>query len=466
MQQLAFQQSINDFDFYRLTIKKSQELYFKIFLIWTMWPNRGRIWMQSVFALEFGIYLDSNLVSRMMSDLLISLSPKRRVKSISFKLQGQPPRSSRELILQPIAENNIEEFSHQDANSKKDLLEISHRLASGERLSEIQESNPQLKPFRKLRKLGSQLQDWTINTAVNSFDAVGIALDEKIIKKAFDPLRHREFGYHWVSRCKTYLPSIMIEVAGILRPGRLAEVVGHYFPYPQKNYDSKGNYQPLRKHEYLQSFLEALFQRFGDLVLLADANYATRKLISWLQEKGWHFVMRLNSNNKNLLKGIKLQFEGDPDLKFQDEWMHADEFGGFIRILAYRRMWKDAKGTKKQKTYYLITTLDWDARSIWRFYRLRWSLENTFKALPVLDRTPGMNADLIRGFLALNLHVIASVCYQSRSSSRTVAKLLDLPMDVKEKKVVWHNISTRFARKLLLLGYYRSMELGGIELEI
>ena len=146
--------------------------------------------------------------------------------------------------------------------------------------------------------------------------------------------------------------------------------------------------------------------------------------------------------------------------------MHAEEFGGFIRILAYRRKWKDAKGTKKQKTYYLVTTLDWDARSIWRFYRLRWSLENTFKALPVLDRTPGMDADLIRGFLALNLHVIGTICYQSRSSSRTVAKLLDLPMLVKEKKVVWQCISTRFARRLLLIGYYRSMEFQEIELEI
>jgi len=287
-----------------------------------------------------------------------------------------------------------------------------------------------------------------------------------MIKKAFNLFKHPQFGYHWVSRCKTYLPSIMIEVVGLLRPGRLAEVVGHFFPYPQKNYDDQGKYQPLRKHEFLRPFLEALFKRFGDLVLVADANYATRKLISWLQAKGWHFVMRLNSNNKKLLAGIKQQFEEDTDLKFIEDWVYAEEFGGFIRILAYRRKWKDAKGTKKQKTYYLITTLDWDTRSIWKFYRLRWSLENTFKALPVLDRTPGMNADLIRGFLALNLHVIAPLCYQSRSSSRTVAKLLDLPMLVDEKKVVWQNTPTRFARRLLLLGYYRSMELQGIELEI
>ncbi len=46
----------------------------------------------------------------------------------------------------------------------------------------------------------------------------------------------------------------------------------------------------------------------------------------------------------------------------------------------------------------------------------------------ITNRTPGMDANLIRGFLAMNLHVIAPICYQSRSSSRTVTKLLDLPM--------------------------------------
>ncbi|OLS25413.1 MAG: hypothetical protein HeimC2_18700 [Candidatus Heimdallarchaeota archaeon LC_2] len=468
MQQLAFYDYFDHqgFEFYRLKIKKSTNLYFKLFLIWTMWTNRGRVWLQSVFALEFGIYLDSNLVSRMMSDLLINLAPKQRVKSLTFKLNNKKiPQTSRELILHPVAENNLKEFSQLDTQNKADLIEITHRLASGERLSEIQEGKPSLKPFHKLKKFGSKLQDWTINTAVNSFDAVGIAIDEKIIRKAFNLKKHKEFGHHWVSRCKTYLPSIMIEVVGLLRPGRLAEVVGHFFPYPQKNYDVNGKYKPLRKHEFLQPFLEVLFQRFGDLVLVADANYATRKVISWLQSKGWHFVMRLNSNNK-MLAGIKEQFEQNVDLKFIVEWMHEEEFGGFIRILAYRRRWKDAKGTRKHKTYYLITTLDWDARSIWRFYRLRWSLENTFKALPVLDRTPGMDADLIRGFLALNLHVIAPICYQSRSSSRTVAKLLNLPMLVKGKKVVWQNIPTRFARRLLLIGYYRSMEFLKIELEI
>ena len=226
MQQLAFYDYFDyqGFDFYRLKIKKSTNLYFKFFLIWTMWTNRGRVWLQSVFALEFGIYLDSNLVSRMMSDLLISLAPKQRVRSLTFRLDknnNKIPQTSRELILQPVAESNLEEFNQLDTRNKADLLEITHKLAAGERLSEIQEDNPSLKPYHKLKKFGSKLQDWTINTSANSFDAVGIAIDEKIIKKAFNPIKHKEFGHHWVSRCKTYLPSIRIEVVGLLRPGRL-----------------------------------------------------------------------------------------------------------------------------------------------------------------------------------------------------------------------------------------------------
>ena len=96
MQQLAFYDYFDyqGFDFYRLKIKKSTNLYFKFFLIWTMWTNRGRVWLQSVFALEFGIYLDSNLVSRMMSDLLINLAPKQRVKSLTFKLDKSTPHTS------------------------------------------------------------------------------------------------------------------------------------------------------------------------------------------------------------------------------------------------------------------------------------------------------------------------------------------------------------------------------------
>ena len=106
MQQLAFYDYFDHqgFEFYRLKIKKSTNLYFKLFLIWTMWTNRGRVWLQSVFALEFGIYLDSNLVSRMMSDLLINLAPKQRVKSLTFKLNNKKiPQTSRELILHPVA---------------------------------------------------------------------------------------------------------------------------------------------------------------------------------------------------------------------------------------------------------------------------------------------------------------------------------------------------------------------------
>jgi hypothetical protein len=348
-------------------------------------------------------------------------------------------------------------------------------IASGERLSEIREDKPWVKPFRSLKELGSKLQDWIINTKASCADAVAIAIDEKMIRKAFDVTKHPQLSSHWVSRCKTYLPSLMVEVAGLIRPGRLAEVVGHFFPYPQKNYDEKGKRKPMKKEDYLLPFLEQLHVYFGHLVMLADANYATQKLISWFQSKKWYFVMRISTKQKKLLENLQQCFDEDPKLVSIDEWVDAPNFGGRVRILGFRKRWVDAKGTKKEKRYFLITTMDWEARAVWRFYRSRWTLENTFKALPVVDRTPGLDMDLIRGFLALSFHVLAPVCYQIRGNSRTLSRLLNFHMKVvdqcnnhgkKWKKVVWQNIPTRFARHLLQIGYYRSTEFLSTEVEI
>ena len=469
MQHIAFCDFFNqqEFKFYKLRTKRTNWLYFQFFIVWTRHINHGRIYLQSVFALEFGICLDSNLVSRVMMDLWINLAPKKRLKALTFNLVNEAPSTSRELILQPVAETHIEEFKKLDQNTQTNLLQTVQNLAAGERLSEIRERNWTIRPFQNLKKLGSRLQDWLINSKANIEDAVGIAIDEKMIRKAFDLGRHRKLTSHWVSRCKTYLPSIMVEVAALLRPKRLAEVVGHFFPYPQKNYDDKGKYQPLRKNIYLVPFLEKLHQYFGNLIMLADANYATKKFISWFHGKNWQFIMRLNSSQKYLLADFQATFDMDPDKISINKWVEAEEFGGKIRILGYRRKWKDAKGTRKEKRYFLITTVDWEnPRDIWRFYRLRWTLENTFKALPVLDRTPGMNIDLFRGFFALSLHVLAPICYQTQSNSRTLARLLDLQVIIEEKKIVWQNISTHFARRLLQIGYYRSTEFLCTEVEI
>lgn len=466
MHQHAFEDFFNDegYEFYKLRVKRSNWLYFQFFTVWTMWINAGRVKLQSVFALEFGIFLDSNLVSRIMADLFLSLAPKSRVKSLKMGVSGV--NSSRDLILRPLAENNIPEFKQMEEETQSDLLETIHGMTSGEKLSEIQERNPSLRPFKKLRQLGSQLGEWMIRSKPDLMEVAGIAIDEKVIRKAFDLQKHPEYSSHWVSRVKTYLPSIYVEVAALLRPGRLAEVVGHFFPFPQKRYDTKGKHQPLQKDIYLMPFLKSLYQKFGSLVLLADANYATKKLISWLHSKGWHFIMRLSSKQKNILKSFQAEFDKNQDLDFIDKWVYGEEFGGFIRILAYRRVWKDKKGTRKEKRFFTVTTLDWAARDIYKMYRLRWTLENTFKTLPVLDQTPGMNPELFKGFFALTLHILAPVCFQTRSSSRTLSKLLNLPMEVEKNKIEWQNIPTRFARKLLLFGYYRSMDLHSIELVV
>ena len=419
---------------------------------------------KAAFATEFGIYLDSNLVSNIMNDLWISLAPRTRIQHLTFEFNQTPEDTATLLLLKPVAEANLDEFKQLPSDEKEDLLQITHKLASGERLSEIQEIQPKLKPFHRLREFGKSLKDWVIHDTDQN-GAAAIAIDEKVVAKAFDLQKHANYTHHYVSRLKTYKPSIMVEVAALVRSGYLAEVIGHFFPFPQKQYNSRGKRKPLRKHEYLLDFLDTLHQKFGHLTLLADANYATQKLISLLQSKNWNFVMRLNSSHSKLLGEFQTRFAENPDLDFQDKWLEAEKYGGRIRILAYRRVWF-VKGTRKEKKYFTITTLDWTPKEIYELYRLRWTLENTFKALPIQDRTPGMNADLIRGFFALSLQVLASLCYQSRSSSRTLARLLTLEFEVKEKRVVWQNISTNFAKRLLSIFDFRRQELEQITLVI
>lgn len=464
MQKIAFDEQIahQDYEFYGLIIKRSNWLYFKFFIVWSMWIHMGRVHLRSLFAIEFGIILDSNLISRIMKDLGLNLAPKRRVRELCLTFEKNLTTvSSSELLLQPVADENLEEFKLIGEQSKKALLHTITDVASGDTLSEIQNANPDFKPFTKLKQLGSLIKKWKVHST-DKYDATGIAIDEKVIKKAFDINKHRKLSSHWVSRVKTYLPSLIVEVVGLVRPGRMAELVGHFFPYPQKEYDHTNKRKSMKKHVYLIEFLEDVFKKFGNLVLLADANYSTKALISWLMDKGWHFVMRLNTSNKIVLKPLQEQFDADEKLKHTDKWIYSEERGGFIRILAYRRRWVDAKGKEKEKRYFLITSVDWPVKDVWKFYRLRWTLENTFKCLPILDKTPGLDPDLISGFFALVFHVIAPMCYQSRSSSRTLAKLLDLPIEMKKNRVVWQNVSTHFARRLLLIAYQRSMELSEI----
>lgn len=470
------------FDFYDRRIKQCNWLYFHFLLAWTNYPKCGRVMLQRIFSLEFGIFLSSSMVSRIMLKLGLNGIKKQRIKVFFFSFQipisvqisayhdqqslqeFQLNCSAADILLKEQATSNLPQLSSLEEEDQSALLHTTHQLASGKTLSEIREENPKKKPFQRLIKLGKKLNDFVIRPLADTADAIAIAIDEKIIKKAFNPEMYKNFGKHYVSRVKTYLPSIMVEVAGLVRSGRLAEVVGHFFPYPQVKYDCNGNRMPLRKFIYLISFLEQLFISFGHLILLADANYASKRLIKWLNQKKWHFIMRFSSTNRKKLRVFNTLFDLFESCTKLDFWFYDEEFGGKIRIIGRRYRWTNAKGIKKEKRYFYITTLDWDWRDVIELYRKRWTLENTFKALPILDKLPGMNPDLFRGFFALTLQVLAPLCYQTMASSSTLAKLLSLPVQISinqddsstnsmtQVKVTWQNIPTRFARHLMSYG--------------
>lgn len=468
MQKLAFDERIThqDYGFYDLKVKRCNWLYFKFLILWTMWPYLGRIHLQRLFSLEYGVVLDSNLVSRMMNFLGLHLAPKKRIRAFSIEFQEDLKiTGSTDLFLKPIAEENLPEFRRIDEQSKQALLSTIKGVCSGNTLSEIQDAKPKFKPFRKLKEFGSQLPKWIVRSTMK-IDAIGIALDEKVIKKAFDLDRHPDLSSHYVSRVKTYLPSLVVEVAALIRPERIAEVVGHYFPYPQREYDHKNRRKSKKKHIYLKGFLESLFEKYGHLIMLADANYCTKELVKWFMMKKWDFIMRINPQQKNLLRSIQEEFDKDLMRSSVIRWIYSEDFGGWIRVLAYRKVWRDAKNQRKEKRYFLMTTLEDPPREVWRFYRKRWTLENTFKCLPVLDKTPGLNPDLIAGYFALVFHVLAPFCYQSRSSSRTLAKMLEIPMKIKKRKVIWTNLSSSQTRRLLLIAYQRSTETTEIRVTI
>ena len=450
------------FEFYNFKVKRDLWLYFLFFQLWSSWTNLGRCHLQRLFSLEYGLFLDSNLISRIMSDLGLNLAPKQRIRE--FRLVHKSKFSGKnitEILLKPEGEANLPEFGQMDEQSKSALLHTIKEVCSGNTLSEIQERDWRMKPFEKLNDLGSKINSWVVHKTMHS-EAVGIAIDEKVIKKAFDLERNPQFGPNWVSTRKTYLPSLLVEVVGLVRPGRIAEIVGHYFPFPQREYDLKNRRKPLRKNEYLIGFLEALHESYGHLIMLADANYATKKLISWFQSKNWNFIMRISPNQKYLLKSLQQRFEADPILISTDTEIFSEDFGGWVRLLAFRRFWTDAKGQKKEKRYFIITSLGGSPRDIWRFYRMRWTLENTFKCLQVLDKTPGMKPDLIRGYFALVFHVMAPICYQSRSTTKTLGKLLDVPVEIKKNEVIWKEITTNLTRRLLMIAYRRSTEMSQI----
>lgn len=365
------------------------------------------------------------------------------------------------------ANKNLIGFRALNHKIKTNLVDILSALISGDTLSDIKEKCPQLKPFETLKRFGSRIKNSVVQKKRTlSFDwAKAIALDEKVIRKAYNPKKHKNFAQHYVSRVKTYLPSVLIEAAGLVGSGMLARAVGHFFPFPQKRLDENGKRIPLRKHIYLLPFLQKLHQNYGHLPLLADANYATKAFISWLKKKEWHFVMRLSAIQRNLLKPFQQAFAADPSLETMDEWVDSEEFGGKIRILAYRRVWKTKKGKTKTKLFFTVTTLDWDAKDIYNLYKLRWNLENLFKALPVLDRLPGMDEDLFRGFFALILHVVAPMCSQLHCSSKTLAKMLQIPMEIKGNRIRWQNVPTRFARKLVCFGSNQALKRVLIELD-
>jgi len=455
------------YEFYDLKVKRDLWLYFLFFQVWSSWANLGRCHLQRLFSLEFGLFLDSNLVSRIMKDLELNLAPKQRIREFRLvhksKFEG---KNLTEILLKPEAEANLPEFRQMDEQSKSALLHTIKEVCSGNTLSEVQDKDWTMKPFEKLKDLGSKMKSWTIHKTMDS-DAAAIAIDEKMVEKSFDLEKNPNLGHGYVSRRKTYLPCLLVEVAGLIRPGRMAEVVGHYFPYPQRDEDENGKRKPMRKHEYLLGFLEALHESFGHLIMLADANYTSRKLISWFQSKNWPFIMRISPTQKYLLKPLQEKFDADSNVIACHKILENDEFGGWVKILAFRRWWTDAKGVSKEKRYFLITNLlDEPPRDLWRFYRMRWTLENTFKCLPVLDKTPGTDENLLRGYFALVFHAVAPICYQSRSTTRTLAKLLELPVEIKKKEIVWKNLSTRFTRRLLLIAYRRSTELSQVLIKV
>jgi hypothetical protein len=461
-----------DEGFYHQYFKRDLNLYFVFFLVWSMWVNAGRVVLQCQFALEYGIILDSNLVSRIMKDLELHLTKKKRVESISFSYKTEELASAHNFT-RPVAETNLEEFNYLADEDQETLLEIVESVGAGETLSDIQDRG--FNSYSSLSSLGKRMKSFVvrkISAVADEGEPVCLALDEKVVEKSFDPTRHPDLSMHYVSRRKTYLPSIVVEVAAVVRRSRLGEIVGHYFPYPQQNYDHRNRRQPLRKHVYLKDFLQELWENYGHLTLLADANYATQKLVTWFKQKNWDFIMRVNPNQKKLLEPFQKQF--DKFDKFDKDnskdalhwWVYQKNFGGWVRILAYRHRWKDAQGKPKEKRYFLITTLEGDAKEIWRLYRLRWNIENSFKALTMLDRLPGLKPERLAGFFALAFYVIAPLCFQSQSQDKTVSKLLRLKCKRVGRRVSWEMVPSHLARKLLKIGLHQSTELTDLELRI
>ncbi|MFV2014421.1 MAG: hypothetical protein ACC656_03255 [Candidatus Heimdallarchaeota archaeon] len=134
------------------------------------------------------------------------MTAKKRVQGISFTFPEKV--RNKHFLLQPVAQQNLPAFNELHEETQTGLLDTLQDLATGDTLTEIQERLPSLRPFKKLKQLGSKLKQWHVRVA-NSIDAVAIALDEKVIKKAFDLAKHPQLSSHWVSRSKTYLPVLL-----------------------------------------------------------------------------------------------------------------------------------------------------------------------------------------------------------------------------------------------------------------
>ncbi len=119
------------------------------------------------------------------------------------------------------------------------------------------------------------------------------------------------------------------------------------------------------KHDLaLQLLRKARWLGIEPEYVLFDSWYASTKVLSFIREQGWHFVTRLRKNRS--LNGKQLRH-----LRRCPYWSALGQLKGEISVVVYRR------GNK----FYASSDLDLDWPTLRSLYRIRNTIEETFKVL-------------------------------------------------------------------------------------